>query len=205
MNFIETFFLCFIPLFVAMDVLGVVPIFLSMTSGLTETRRRKLITEATMAALVISVIFLFTGKFVFTFLGITEDDFRIAGGLVLLTFAIRDLLFSPEERRRGISSHASAGAGVGAVPIGIPLIMGPAALTTILILVDNFGYIYTMVSLLVNLAVVWIVFRQSKYIIRVIGDAGAKGFAKVASLFIAAIAIMMIRVGLTNFWKSASF
>jgi len=197
MDILHKFFLTFIPLFVAMDTFGVLPLFVSMTNGLTETRRNKLVAEATLAAFVLSIIFVFTGKAVFVFLGITENDFRIAGGIVLLVFAIKELVFPAGEKKKSTTAVGS----LGAVPIGIPLIMGPAALTTILILVDGFGYVYTLVSLLVNLAIVWIVFRQSRYIIRILGDAGAQGVGKVASLFIAAIAIMMIRIGLENFWK----
>lgn len=75
--------------------------------------------------------------------------------------------------------------------------MGPAALTTILILVDLYGYLITIISLLINLFIVSLVFRYSHVIIRLMDESGAKAFAKVASLFMAAIAIKMIRVGLT--------
>ena len=83
-------------------------------------------------------------------------------------------------------------------PFGIPLIIGPAALTTILILVDSYGYLVAIISLLANLVIVWIVFRNSKHVYKILGKAGAKVFSKVASLFMAAIAVMMIRVGLTG-------
>lgn len=183
--------LSFIPLFVAIDVLGVVPVYISLTDGLDALRKRKLLTEATFTALALSVIFLFFGRFIFTFLGITENDFRVGGGVVLLVLAVSDLLFTPERRRNPETS-------VGVVPLGIPLIMGPAALTTIIILVDTYGYLVTIIALLVNLALVWIVFRHADVVIRLMGEAGAKAFAKVASLFMAAIAVMMIRVGLTG-------
>lgn len=183
--------LSFIPLFVAIDVLGVVPVFLSLTEGLERTHKRRLVTESTLTALAISVVFLVGGRAIFTFLGITEDDFRVGGGIVLLVLAVNDLIFSPERQRNPETS-------VGVVPIGIPLIMGPAALTTILILVDQYGYPLTIISLLINLVLVWLVFRYADRIIRLLGEAGSKGIAKVASLFMAAIAIMMIRVGLTG-------
>ncbi|MEX0601734.1 MAG: MarC family protein, partial [Bacteroidota bacterium] len=183
-------------LFVAIDVLGVVPIFLSLTDGLERTHRRRLVTEATLTALAISLVFLVGGRAIFSFLGITEFDFRVGGGIVLLVLAVNDLIFGTSRQRNSESS-------VGIVPIGIPLIMGPAALTTILILVDAYGYTATIVSLLVNLLIVWLVFRYSDMIIKVLGDAGSKAIAKVASLFMAAIAIMMIRVGLTGMIAAA--
>ncbi len=188
---IETLLLAFIPLFVAVDVLGVIPLFISLTQGLEEHRRLVLISNATMTALAVAIAFLVFGKLIFSFLGITVNDFRIGGGIVLMVLAVRDLLFSTEDSR-------TTGRDVGVVPIGIPLIIGPAVLTTILILVDTYGYFATIVSLILNLAIVWIAFRQSKHILSLLGESGTKGLAKVFSLLLAAIAVMMIRVGISE-------
>lgn len=187
---IKIFFLSFIPLFVAIDVLGVVPLFLSLTHRMNPKQKKKLITEAALTALAVSVVFLFGGRMIFNYLGITENDFRVGGGIVLLVLAVDDLLFAAGRGRIPETS-------VGVVPIGIPLIIGPAALTTLLIIVDLYGYLVAVLSLLTNLFVVWLVFRNSVFIIRWMGKGGSKAFAKVAALFMAAIAIMMIRVGLT--------
>ncbi len=182
--------LTFIPLFVAIDVLGVVPLFLSLTQGLTQKEKRTLVTEATLTALAVSIVFLFGGRLIFDFMGITEDDFRVGGGIVLLVLAVDDLIFSSESRRNPETK-------VGIVPIGIPLIIGPAALTTLLILNDTYGKIPAIISLLVNLLIVWVVFRKSDLVSKLLGEAGSKAVAKVAALFMAGIAVMMIRVGLT--------
>jgi len=192
---LNSLLLSFIPLFVAIDILGVVPVFLSLTEGMDRAGRRTLITEATFTALGVSVVFLFGGRFIFNFLGITESDFRVGGGIVLLVLAVTDLLFPPSKQRQPESS-------VGVVPIGIPLIIGPAALTTILILVDTHGYAVTIISLLLNLLIVWFVFRYSEFVIKLLGDAGSKAVAKVAALFMAGIAVMMIRVGLSGMLKN---
>ncbi|MCX6144250.1 MAG: MarC family protein [Ignavibacteriales bacterium] len=192
---INSLLLSFIPLFVAIDILGVVPVFLSLTERMNRSERHSLITQATLTALAVSVVFLFGGRMIFNFLGITENDFRVGGGVVLLVLAVSDLLF-PQSKQR------SPGASVGIVPIGIPLIIGPAALTTILILVDTHGYVVTIVSLLLNLLIVWFVFRFSDLVIKLIGEAGSKAVAKVAALFMAGIAVMMIRVGLSGMIKS---
>jgi multiple antibiotic resistance protein len=186
----KIFILSFIPLFVAIDVLGLVPIFLSLTGEMNPKEKKKLITDATLTALAVSLVFLFGGRMIFNFLGITENDFRVGGGIVLLVLAIVDLIFAGEENRTPQTS-------VGVVPIGIPLIIGPAVLTTILIVVDTYGYLAAVIGLLANLFLVWLIFRNSNLIIRIMGEAGSKAFAKVAALFMAAIAIMMIRVGLT--------
>jgi multiple antibiotic resistance protein len=184
----ETFLLAFIPLFVAIDVFGVLPLFVALTSGLSEHDRRKLIVEATATAFIISLVFLATGKLLFSFLGITENDFRVGGGIVLLVLSVYDLLFSKEREREPQS-------GVGVVPIGIPLIMGPAALTTIIIVVDSYGYPWAVASLLANMLLVLLVFLQAGVVTRVLGQAGSRAVGKVAALFLAGIAVMMIRSG----------
>jgi len=188
---LQTFLLAFIPLFVAIDVFGVIPMFIALTDGMDQRRRKILTVEATLTAFAVSILFLAAGKFIFSFLGITENDFRIGGGVVLLVLAIKDLLFARQEEH-------DQGSSVGVVPIGIPLIMGPAALTTILILVDSYGYLWTIASLLVNMVIVWLVFSQSYLITKAIGKGGSKAVAKVFALFLAGIAIMMIRSGITE-------
>jgi len=191
----KMFLLSFIPLFVAIDVLGVVPLFISITHEMKSYAKQKLVTQATLTALIVAIIFLFGGKMVFNYIGITEDDFRVGGGTVLLVLAVYELLFATERVRTPDPS-------IGVVPIGIPLIIGPAALTTLLIIVDAYGYIPAVVSLLINLAIVWLVFRNADHLNKIIGKAGLKAFSKVAALFMAAIAIMMIRLGLMGMIRS---
>ena len=166
-----------------------VPVFISLTEGVDEKRRRTFTVEATLTAFAVSIVFLVAGRFIFSFLGITENDFRVGGGIVLLVISVTDLVMTKEVRR-------DPEATLSVVPVGIPLIMGPAALTTILILVDSYGYVWTLASLLINLLIVWIVFLQAQQITKVMGKAGSRAFGKVAALFMAAIAVMMIRSGI---------
>ncbi len=188
---VELFFLSFIPLFVAIDIIGTVPIFLGYTHEVSAFQRKKLIAEAILAAFIVAIIFLIGGNLILGFMGITIDDFRIAGGIILLVLSINDIIATSESRRRPATD-------IGIVPLGIPLIMGPAALTTILILVHNYGYLPTILSMVLNFLIVWVILANARWLIKLIGDGGAKAFAKIASLFLAAIAVMMIRVGITH-------
>ena len=183
------FLLAFIPIFVAVDALGVLPFFLSLTEGLTSDERRRVVRQCVITAIATGLGFLVLGKLIFHLLGIWVADFKIAGGIIILVLAIADLLF-PEKTKRTPDSS------LGIVPLGTPLIAGPAVLTTILILVDVYGYPATIFSLVVNLGFVWFVFSRADHIIRILGEGGAKGVAKVASLLLAAIAVMMIRNGI---------
>jgi len=183
------YFLSFVSLFVVMDVIGTLPIFLGMTEGLGQGQRRSLSAQAVAAGAIVSVVFIFAGRWLFSVLGITINDFRVAGGLLLLVFAVHDLLFAHASRRDPNPS-------LGVVPIGIPLLVGPAVLTGLLLSVDSFGLLPTLVALAANLAIAFLVFSLGPWIIRLVGDGGARGIGKVASLLLAAIAVMMVRSGI---------
>lgn len=188
----DNFLLAFIPLFVAIDALGIIPIFMSFTKNMPDFEKKRLTAHSTLTALILALVIMIVGKTIFSFLGITENDFRIGGGIVLLILAVRDLIDDGDDESRTPKTE------VGIVPIGVPLIMGPGALTTIIMVTDNYGYLISTLAIVLNLAIVWVLFMQSKWIVRVIGSGGTKAFAKVASLFLAAIAVMMIRVGILN-------
>ena len=184
----HNFLLAFIPLFIAIDVVGILPIFMSLVDGIEKPQKTKIVNQSVITALSVSIGFLALGKFVFSVLGIEIYDFKMAGGLLLLVFAINDLLFSEKGKRTATPT-------MGVVPLGIPLVVGPAVLTSIIVTVDTYGYIPTVASLVVNLIIVWVVFLKSNFIYRLMGEGGSKAFAKVASLLLAAIAVMMLRRG----------
>jgi multiple antibiotic resistance protein len=188
---IKTSLLAIIPIFVAMDAIGVLPIFISLTQGMKGVERKQVVQASILTGFAISLGFLAVGKFIFTVIGVTIPDFKVAGGVILLIIAIQDLLF-PEKKRR------IADATVGIVPLGVPLIVGPAVLTTTIISVDAYGYIPTIISLMLNLVFAWLVFSRSALVIRLLGEGGAKGVGKVVSLLLAAIAVMMIRRGIID-------
>jgi multiple antibiotic resistance protein len=188
---IKTFLLAIIPIFVAMDAIGVLPIFISLTEGMKGAERKQVVRASMLTGFAISLGFLAVGKLIFTAIGVTIPDFKVAGGVILLIIAIQDLLF-PEKKRR------IADATVGIVPLGVPLIVGPAVLTTAIISVDAYGYIPTIISLMINLVFAWWVFSRAALVIRLLGEGGAKGVGKVVSLLLAAIAVMMIRRGIID-------
>jgi len=187
-------FLPFIPLFVAFNVLGILPIFFSLTSEMAQSERKRVIRQSILTGFLASIGFIGVGKSVFAILGISVSDFQIAGGILLFIISIVDLIF-PEKTRTFPKET------MGVVPIGIPLIVGPAVLTLLLIIVHTYGYISTFLCLLLNFFVVWLVFGQSHSIMRFMKEGGAKGIGKVSSLLLAAFAMMMIRIGVKG-WMS---
>lgn len=193
MNF-NDFLLSFIPLFVAIDIVGTAPIYLALTEQFEKKEKRKLVVQAVITAFILAMIFIASGKVILDFMGITLNDFRIGGGLVLLILSINDLVFASDETRKPQGT-------IGIVPLGIPLIMGPAALTTILVILNNNGILPTILSVFINLVIVFFVLYYAEKLVDLIGESGSKAFAKVASLFLAAIAVMMIRVGIMEVIK----
>ncbi len=179
----------FIPLFVAFDVLGILPIFVSLTSEMDRAEKKRVIRQSTLTAFLVSIGFLGAGKWVFALLGISISDFQIAGGILLFIIAIVELIFP--ERTRTFPKET-----LGVVPIGIPLIVGPAVLTLLLIIIHTYGYAATLFCLILNLIIVWLVFDQSRWVMRLLKEGGTRGVAKVSSLLLAAFAMMMIRMGL---------
>tara|TARA_B110001454_G_scaffold219194_1_gene251325 strand:- start:82800 stop:83390 length:591 start_codon:yes stop_codon:yes gene_type:complete len=186
----EAFLKSFISLFVAIDVVGALPFLVGLTKALSEKDRKNLIYRATISALVIGIVFIVAGRKIFEFLGITESDFKVAGGLLLLIFAIRDLLVT--------ASHQGAPTPtkVGLVPIAIPLMMGPAALTTLMVGSDQFGMLTIVASLVLNLLIVLVLFLRANIILRWLGDDASDAFNKVFSLLMAAIGVMFVRSGI---------
>ena len=180
----------FIPLFVAIDIFAIIPIFVSMTEGMPKERKRTVERESVITALAVGLTFIAVGEAIFRILSITENDFKIAGGLILLIFAVLDLM--------GYSKMREQAGKLGVVPLGVPLIVGPAVLATILVLVDHYGIMPTIVSFVLNLVIVWISFRASSKILTVFGKGGIMAVSKIMALLLASIAVMLIRVGVQN-------
>lgn len=191
LGFIHPFLLSVIPILVAVDAPGALPLFVGMTEEMTEKERRRTVRQSILTAFLVTIGFVLLGQAVFAALGIRAEDFMIAGGVVLLVIAITDIVAAGEKR-------LSAGPAFGVVPLGTPLIAGPAALTTTLALVGQHGYPPVVLSLVVNILLAWLIFAQADRIIRLIGINGSRALAKVASLLLAAIAVKMIRSGIVE-------
>jgi len=184
---LRTLLLAFIPIFVAVDAVGVLPIFVTLTEGVGFKERLRIILQSMLTAFCLAVGFIYLGKAVFKFLNITIGDFMIAGGAILFCIAIIDIV-NPDKKRRKTRE-------LGAVPLGTPLIVGPAVLTTSLIVISEYGVFPAIFSVSSNILLAGIIFSCSEVLIRVLGVAGTKALSKVMSLLLAAIAVMMVRKG----------
>ncbi len=189
----SNFWLCFVPLFVAVDAIGILPMFMGLTEGLSKEQMRRVVRQSVAVALGVALTFLAVGKGLLSLLGVTIADFMIAGGSLLFIIAVNDLL-TFEKRQRVVDPES-----LGAMPLGVPLIVGPAVLTTSLILVGEYGVWMTVGSVVANVLIAGVVLYLAQPINRLLGGAGSKTVSKLASLLIAAIAVMFVRRGITFF------
>ena len=187
-SMVHKFFIAFIPIFVAIDPIGLVAMFMGLAGNASREQRQREGFTGIFTALCIAVGFVFLGRVIFAALGITVADFQVAGGLILLGLAGRELLnIAPADRE--------ATDDFGVVPLGMPLIAGPALLTALLILVDTVGLVITLLSLVVNLALVAVAFWNADLVARWMGRQGLRGVSKIVALLLAAIAVSLIRRG----------
>ena len=191
LQILQEFGLTFVPLFVAIDAIGVLPILIPLTQEMKAKERSRTVLLAVITALGLGLGFVAIGKGIFLFLGIEVSDFLIAGGLILFLLAAKDLITG-----KMVEAQASVGADmVGVVPIGTPLVVGPAVLTTLLILTDQYSIVMVIISFIVNLAIAWLLLAQANRVVAFLGQGGVRATSKIVSLFLAAIAIKMIRQG----------
>ena len=188
----DNFLKAFIPLFVAIDPIGLAAVFLAMAAGVPAERRKKIANQAAWTGGVVALLFLFLGQTIFVALGITGSDFQIAGGLILFILAARDLIHSAAVEPAKLADD------FGVVPLGMPLIAGPASITTLILLAETKGVPITLLALVANLVLVVMAFAYSEWLGRKIGATGMRAISKIVSLLLAAIAVNMIRHGLVG-------
>lgn len=188
LDWLQKFLQAFIPLFVAIDPVGLAAIFLGLAPTMEAKERERIARQAVWTGGAVALGFLFLGRSIFSALGISVGDFQIAGGLILFILAARDLIHSVAEPEKLPPDF-------GVVPLGMPLIAGPASITTLLLLAQSLGVAVTLAALAANLVLVVLALHYSEWLGRRIGPTGMRAISKIISMLLAAIAVSMIRQG----------
>ncbi len=191
-GFIEALVYSFSALFVILDPILSVPIFASMTEGQGSSEINKQALIAVIVAGFLMYMFLFFNFLIFDVLGISLASFQVAGGILLFILGMQMALGI----EIGGSSRAHKPSAAGVV-IGTPLLCGPGAITTVLLLSKDFGILVPAVAIFLSLAITWIILRFSKNIQHLLGDCVTEIVAKVLGMLVAAIAIKIIVDGMT--------
>jgi len=190
-EFFAQFVQAFIPMFVAIDPIGLAAIFLGLGQGVPQQQRQLIARQATLTGGGVALVFLFLGANIFKAVGISVSDFQIAGGLILFILAARDLIHSAAVPKK--LPH-----DFGVVPLGMPLIAGPALITTLLLVAQAHGLAIALTALGANLVLVVLAFTYSEKLGRIIGATGMRAISKIIAMLLAAIAVSMIRKGLAT-------
>ncbi|MEM1514828.1 MAG: MarC family protein [Candidatus Bathyarchaeia archaeon] len=174
-----------ISLFIIVDPLGNIPIFIGLTAGIKGPERKRIFHTATMTGLILLLAFAIAGNQILSIFGVGLPSFMIAGGILLLIIAIRILVIGWEE-------HKLSPESVGAVPIAVPLLVGPGAITTTILSLQEYGMLVTILSVVIVFIFTWLILKYIELLYGVLGRNGSAIVARVMALLIAAIAIQYI-------------
>jgi len=202
LDFISELVKATIALFIIVDPIGDIPIFIGLTEQMTNERRNKVFNTAVVVSLILLLVFAFTGTEILSIFGISLESFEIAGGILLLIISVRILI-------SGTRENVESPESVGAVPIAMPLLVGPGAITTIIITLQSYqssepygatlAVIVAVLAVVIVLGLTWVILRFTNRIYKVLGKTGSLVIARVMALLISAIAIQYILSGATHF------
>jgi len=182
-----------IALFIIVDPFGNIPIFIGLTEKVEPAQRRKVYNIATLVGFALLLFFAFLGQEILQIFGLSIYAFQIAGGLLLLIIAIRILVTG------NMHETAESPESLGAVPIAMPLLVGPGAITTTIFNLQAYGTIISILAVLIVLSITWVILRFINVVYRFLGKTGSLVIARIMALLIAAIAVQYILSGATYF------
>jgi multiple antibiotic resistance protein len=185
-----------LALFIIVDPFGNIPIFMSLTEKMPKEQKRKVFNTATLVGFILLLAFAFAGQEIFSIFGVSIFSFEVAGGILLLIIAIR-ILISGSLIKMNESPES-----IGAVPIAMPLLVGPGAITTTIFNLQAYGVAVTALSVFAVLILTWTILRYVDKVYIFLGKTGALVIAQVMALLIAAIAIQYVLFGVTHFLES---
>lgn len=199
-----------IALLAIVNPIGVIPFFIHFTQGFTREQRRHTVRVAALAAFLVIAISALAGLKIIEFFGISLASFQVGGGLLLLMSALQMLNAQPAEARRDDlsqgSDKADAGASIAIVPLTIPLLTGPATISTMIIYADKTRHwwelgVLVLYGVIVG-AAVWAAFSLSGRIARALGPTGINVMTRLMGLLLAALAIEVMSDGLVKLFPA---
>ena len=189
---VALFFEAFILLFAVVDAVGTVPIFIGLTEGYTGDRKR-IVKQAVVISTAVLVVFALFGWLIFDAFGITINDFRVAGGIILFIVAV-DHLRGEEDRSRGLEPS-----GIAAFPLATPLLAGPGAISTVIIIsAAPYSPFLALVVIACNAALSFFVLSGSDRVRKAMGKNGTIALSRITALLIAALAVSFIATGIAG-------
>jgi len=199
--------LSFTALITMVNPLAVIPSFVMLTDGASRKTRMAIAFIASLACIGVLAIFLVAGNYIFQFFGITVPAFQIMGGIVFLTNALRTLVHDDERRAFDVGGTRRTEdvdvvkaeidpSSIAIVPLAIPMLSGPGAITTVMVLVNLYGRVEQKLAIITAIIAVglssWLVLMAAVPLSRVMGDRGRAVFSKIMAILLGAIGIQFI-------------
>jgi len=188
--------LCFSSLFTIINPLSVAPVFVSMTEGAAPAERRRAALRASGVALAVLLVFAVGGGLIFRIFGITIDAFRIAGGILFFAMSMRMLTGGGSRDESGDPAVADP----AVVPLGMPLICGPGAISTVMVLMGQSATVYQFASVLLAIVCAIVataaVLMVSPSVMRFLGKTGVELTTRVMGLIVCVIGIQFVIDGI---------
>ena len=182
-------------IFFLVDPFAALPTFLAVTAGQDPRKRLRTARKASLTAFVILTTFAIAGTYIFRIFGITLPAFEISGGIILLLIGL-DMLEakrSPTQESPGETQEASAKDDVGIVPMGIPMLAGPGAITSVMVLVGQAQTRWQMAaifgSIAITAAVCFLVLGSAARVARILGETGIRILVRIMGLLLVALAV----------------
>ena len=191
-TFLQDLLRATLALFIVVDPLGNIPIMISLTRHLSDEERRRAFNTASVVAFAIAIVVVLGGQQLLNLFGIGMHSFMIAGGILLVFLSIKILVYGEW------TDATTAREEVGAVPIAFPLLVGPGAITTLMVFHQTSGIAVTVVSVLIVMALIRVIFRFIDSIYTILGRMGSDVVARLMAIFIASIAVEFIVEGIRH-------
>jgi len=191
-------------IFFLVDPFAALPTFLAVTAGQDDSKRRKTARKASLTAFVVLTTFAIAGSFIFKMFGITLPAFEIAGGVILLLIGL-DMLEakrSPTQESSGETAEAASKEDVGIVPLGIPMLAGPGAITSVMVLVGQAQNRLQVVTIIAAIAITavscYVVLGAATRVGRRLGETGIRILVRIMGLLLVALAVQYFVNGMVD-------
>ena len=193
--------LCFVSLFTMIDPIGAVPLFVSMTSGLSHHESRLVALPAVLTAWLVLTVFAITGRFVFEFFGISVNSLRIVAGVIFFVMGYEMLLAHLMRTKLDEESISEYVEDIGITPLGIPLIAGPAAIASVILLMNEAdGALPSQLALIAAITAILVLtllfLIGARQVTHVLGNSGNKILLRLMGLIVMAMAVEFFFSGL---------
>ncbi|EGA69684.1 hypothetical protein VISI1226_17505 [Vibrio sinaloensis DSM 21326] len=201
---IAIFLQFFLGLVAAVNPVGIMPVFVSLTGHMTQEEKHKTAVTANVAVAIILVVSLLAGQMLLDMFSISLDSFRVAGGLLLLSIAFSMMsgkLGEDKQNKQEKSEYVSR-EQIGVVPLAMPLMAGPGAISSTIVYGSRYPSMFDTVGIIITIVLfalaTWLLFRSAPLIVRFLGQTGINVITRIMGLILGALGIEFIANGLRN-------